>query len=89
MPEPGTPGAALQPPAAPNHESEDEGPVVLSHVIPRRGSTSGGEEVCLIVKNLPPTVELYARFGCNFAATVSHLIIQSLIEPNKCAENSL
>ena len=88
VPEPRTIGTPLQAPATPNYESVVEGLVVLGHVIPRQGSTSGGEEICLIVKNLPPTVELYARFGYNIVATVSCLMISSLIEPNKCTDNS-
>ena len=47
---------------------------VLSHMNPRRGSTKGGYEIYLVVRNLPPTALLYARFGCNLAPTVSRWI---------------
>ena len=60
-----------QPPATREIESEDEELPVLSHVNPKKGSTSGGEEIYLIVRNLPPSVVLYARFASNIAPTVS------------------
>ncbi len=56
-----------------NDNAVDEELPVLLHANPRRGSTSGGEEIYLIVKNLPSTTVLYARFGCNIAPTVSSL----------------
>ena len=56
-----------------NDGAVEELPVLL-HANPRRGSTSGGEEIYLVVKNLPSTTVLYARFGCNIAPTVSSLI---------------
>jgi len=52
----------------------EEGPE-LSFVNPRRGPTSGGDDIVLIVSNLPPTSKLYARFGCNIAFTVSGMIL--------------
>ena len=61
----------LQTSAAPvNNDVAEEGPE-LSHVFPGRGPVSGGEEIALIVSNLPSTIKLYARFGCNIALTVS------------------
>jgi len=60
--------------AAQNDNSAVEEFPVLLHVNPRRGSTSGGEEIYLIVRNLPSTAVVYARFGCNIAPTVSSLI---------------
>ena len=50
---------------------------LLSHMNPRRGSTNGGEEIYLIVRNLPPAIVLYARFGSNITPTVSSLIPQN------------
>ena len=77
--------STLPAPTAANHESIDEELPVLSHVNPRRGSTSGGDEIYLVVRNLPPTAVLYARFGSNIAATVSRLLTPDLIEPNERA----
>ena len=61
--------------AAPVDERVAEAGPVLSRVNPRRGPTSGGDEIDLIVSNLPPTMKLYARFGCNIAATVSGMTL--------------
>ena len=61
--------------AAPINERVAETGPVLSRVNPRRGPTSGGDEIDLIVSDLPPTMKLYARFGCNIAATVSGVIL--------------
>jgi hypothetical protein len=44
---------------------------VLSLVSPSRGSTSGGDQILLIVSNLPPTLNLYARFGPHITPTAS------------------
>ena len=61
--------------AAPvNEHMAEEGPL-LSRVVPRRGSVSGGEEIVLIVSNLPSTIKLYARFGCNIALTVREMVL--------------
>ena len=66
--------------AAPVNELvAEEGPV-LSRVVPRRGPVSGGEEIVLIVSNLPPTIKLYARFDCNIALTVGVIILTRLEE---------
>ena len=66
--------------AAPvNEHVAEEGPV-LARVVPRRGPVSGGEEIALIVSNLPPTIKLYARFDCNIALTVSGIILSRLEE---------
>ena len=65
--------------AAPVNEHVAEGPV-LSRVVPRRGPVSGGEEIVLIVSNLPPTIKLYARFDCNIALTVGGIILSGLEE---------
>ena len=65
----------LQTPSAPVNERVAETGPVLSRVNPRRGPTSGGDEIDLIVSNLPPTMKLYARFGCNIAATVSGMVL--------------
>jgi hypothetical protein len=60
-----------------NEHVAEEGPV-LSRVNPRRGPTSGGDEIDLIVSNLPPTMKLFARFGCNITVTVSKSILSGL-----------
>ena len=65
----------LQTSVAPvNNHAAEEGPE-LSHVFPRRGPVSGGEEIALIVNNIPSTIKLYARFGCNIALTVSEMML--------------
>jgi len=56
-------------------EDVDEEVPVLSLVNPRRGPTSGGDQIVLIVSNLPPTIKLYARFGSNIVPTVSVMIV--------------
>ena len=52
----------------------EEGPL-LSRITPKRGPVSGGEEIILTVSNLPSTIKLYARFGCNIANTVSEMML--------------
>jgi hypothetical protein len=70
----------LQTPTAPVSEGvAEEGPV-LSRVNPRRGPTSGGDEIDLIISNLPSTIKLYARFGCNITPTVSRMVLLVLVE---------
>ena len=69
-PGPDRDGGGLQAPTKPLDNPIADLPVLL-HVNPRRGSTSGGDEIYLIVKNLPSTAVLYARFGSNIAPTVS------------------
>lgn len=61
---------------------------VLLHVNPRWGSTSGGEEIYLIVKNLPSTAVLYARFGSNIAPTVSSLDGSEPADRKECTDNT-
>ena len=65
----------LQATAAPVNGGVAEAIPVLSRVNPRRGPTSGGDEIDLIVSDLPPTMKLFARFGCNIAPTVSGIIL--------------
>ena len=72
--EPAGQQGSLQTSAAPVNEHVAEADPELSRVNPRRGPTSGGDEIDLIVSNLPPTMKLYARFGCNITPTVSGLI---------------
>ena len=71
-----------------NDNNVDQELPVLLHANPRRGSTCGGEEIYLIVKNLPSTTVLYARFGCNIAPTVSSLISSEPENRNECTDNS-
>ena len=72
-PKPEWDGSKLRAATINDNAVDGELPVLL-HANPRRGSTSGGEEIYLVVKNLPSTTVLYARFGCNIAPTVSSLI---------------
>ena len=70
----------LQTSAVPAEEDvAEEGPV-LSRINPRRGLTSGGDEIDLIVTNLPPSITLYARFGSNITPTVSEMTLLGLVE---------
>ena len=66
-------------PPVPVHEHVNEELPVLRRVNPRRGPTSGGDEVDLIVSNLPQTIELYARFGSKIVSTVSYITLRVLI----------
>ena len=68
--------SAFRAPPVPVHEHRNEDLPVLRRVNPRRGPTSGGDEVDLIVSNLPPMIQLYARFGSNIASTVSSIILR-------------
>ena len=77
--EPARQQSPLQTSAAPDNEHVAEADPVLSRVNPRRGPMSGGDEIDLIVSNLPPTMKLFARFGCNIAATVSVMILLRLV----------
>ena len=72
--EPARQQSPLQASTAPINERVAEADPELSRVNPGRGPTSGGDEIVLIVSNLPPTVKLYARFGCSITPTVSGLI---------------
>ena len=73
--EPAGQPSALRTAAIPIDEDIDEEVPVLSRVNPRRGPTSGGDEIDLIVSDLPPTIILYARFGSNIAPTVSVMTV--------------
>ena len=87
--EPAGQRGSLQSSAGPVNEHVAEADPVLSRVHPERGPTSGGDEIFLIVSNLPPTVKLYARFGCNITPTVSGLIHLWLVKQSHCADVSL
>ena len=63
-------------PPVPVRDHRNEDLPVLRRVNPRRGPTSGGDEVDLIVSNLPPMIQLYARFGSNIASTVSSITLR-------------
>ena len=60
----------------PINEHVNEELPILRRVNPRRGPTSGGDEVDLIVSNLPPTIELCARFGSKIVSTVSRTTLR-------------
>ena len=87
--EPADRHGALQTSAVPINEHVDEDLPFLSRVNPRRGPTSGGDEIDLIVSNLPSTIKLFARFGCNIVPTVSRMTDFELMECNRCAEVAL
>jgi hypothetical protein len=70
-------GSRLPVAVAQNDQNIHSNHPVLSHLNPRRGSTKGGQEIYLIVRNLPPAVILYARFGPNITPTVSSLVPQN------------
>lgn len=72
----------------PAGQALDEELPVLSHVNPKRGPTSGGNEIYLVVTNLSPTAVLHARFGPNIAATVGGLIGPGPLESDEYADNS-
>jgi len=61
---------------------------VLFHMIPGRGPTKGGGDICLIVENLPPTLDPFARFGGMIVPTVSSPIGSDLAERNGCTDSS-
>ena len=69
-----------------NCKSVDGELTVLTHVNPKQGPTSGGNEVYLLVRNLPPTAILYARFGPFIVATVGGLIGSG--PSSECTDNS-
>ena len=48
----------------------DGGDCYISRLSHPCGTTSGGEQIVLIVANLPPSITLFARFGDNIASTV-------------------
>ena len=76
---------ALQTSTPPINEHLHEDLPVLSRVNPRRGPTSGGDEIDLIVSNLPQNIKLYARFGSNIAPTVSGIADSEIMECDHCA----
>ena len=84
-PEPTDERGVLQTSALPINEPVHEDLPVLSRVNPRRGPTSGGDEIDLVVSNLPPNIKLYARFGSNIAPTVSGMTDSGFMEYNHCA----
>ena len=61
---------------------------VLFHIIPGRGPTKGGGDICLIVENLPPTIGPFARFGDEIVPTVSGSVGLDLAECNGCTDSS-
>ena len=56
-------------------EEVNEESTVLSLVCPSRGPTSGGEQVVLLVEDLPSSIKFYVRFGDNFTAAVCHMFL--------------
>ena len=70
-----------------NNRIHEKSPV-LSHINPRRGSTKGGDEIYLIVRDLPPTTDLYARFGGEIVPTVSSPTGSDPAERKGCTDSS-
>jgi len=77
-PEPEWEGSGLSVSTARGNKRILANPPVLSHMNPKRGPTKGGEEIYLIVRNVPLTAVLYARFGGIVVSTVSCLLAQTL-----------
>ena len=50
----------------------DGGDCAISLLSPSCGSTSGGEQIVLVVVNLPPSITFFARFGDNVVSTVRY-----------------
>ena len=82
--EPADQHGALQTSAVPINEHVDEDLPVLSRINQRRGPTSGGDKILLTVSNLPPNINVYARFGSNIAPTVSGMTDSELMEYDHC-----
>ena len=60
--------------AAGDAEVVDGRDLVIEKVVPNRGPTTGGPEVCILGSNFPTDqMPLYARFGDNFARAVGML----------------
>jgi len=51
--------------------ARDGGDSFISLLSPSCGTTGGGEQIVLVVGNLPPTT-LFARFGDNIVSTVRY-----------------
>ena len=65
---------AVQPPTqnlALNATKGDGEDSFISLLSPSCGTTGGGEQIVLVVDNLPPT-KLFARFGDNIVSTVRY-----------------
>jgi hypothetical protein len=56
---------------ASNTAAHDGGDSFISLLSPSCGTTGGGEQIVLVVGNLPPTT-LFARFGDNIVSTVRY-----------------
>jgi hypothetical protein len=56
---------------ASSNTATDVGDCAISLLSPSCGTTSGGEQIVLIVVNLPPSATFFARFGDNVVSTVS------------------
>ena len=58
-----------------SNTATDDGDSFISLLSPSCGTTSGGEQIVLVVVNLPPSTTLYARFGDNIVSTVRYKIL--------------
>jgi hypothetical protein len=84
---PSTSGALLNPPQTTgpmaiqpatqnltsNTATGERGDSFISLLSPSYGTTSGGEQIVLVVDKLPPT-KLFARFGDNIVSTVRYYL---------------
>jgi hypothetical protein len=67
---------------ASNTVAADGGDCYISLLSPSSGSTSGREQIALVVANLPPSITLFARFGNNVVATVRYRCSNARDRPN-------
>ena len=56
--------------------TDDGGDSFISLLSPSYGTTSGGEQIVLIVANLPPSTTLFARFGDSLVSTVRYKMLK-------------
>ena len=57
--------------------TDDGGDSFISLLSPSCGTTSGGEQIVLIVVNLPPSATLFARFGDSIVSTVRYKMLKA------------
>src|SRR5258706_4888433 len=55
-----------------NTPTGDGGSAFISLLSPPCGTTSGGEQIVLVVVNLPSSTTLFARFGDSIVSTVRY-----------------
>ncbi len=60
---------------ASNTATDEGGDSFISLLSPSCGTTSGGEQIVLVVVNLPPSTTFFARFGDNIVSTVRYKML--------------